>query len=418
MTTVFSVVVVVGVIVAMGAVARWAYGDSGSGRKLWAGATAARRREVLGLREHDPNFSLVLFEEFLLALYVEAHRRRIDARRLARFSAFLTAPARATLATAPEAIEVKTVLVGELQIRELVVDADRAWISVDIEGAHVLRTRAGEQTWFSEETWALGRVLGAQSRPPSRVQVFACPNCGANLDLVVDAHCQHCDTVVDTGTHDWAVEKIEFKGWTQEAKQLILGRMSVGVMTPSDPALDAIRRLDAIRSRDPEVGLRSLHRRVETIFSALQEAWKDGDWQVARPYVTDRILEHELFWIQAHHERGERGAIIGQRLTTIDLIEVISDKWFDAVTFRIWSSQLMLGAGVEGRGIKAHSEYWTLIRGTAVAGSPADGECPSCNAPIDVVRSGNCSHCSTHVTLGEFDWILSRIEDPDAYLPS
>jgi hypothetical protein len=29
--------------------------------------------------------------------------------------------------------------------------------------------------------------------------------------------------------------------------------------------------------------------------------------------------------------------------------------------------------------------------------------------------SGECAHCGTHVTSGEFDWVLSKIEQDEAY---
>jgi hypothetical protein len=29
--------------------------------------------------------------------------------------------------------------------------------------------------------------------------------------------------------------------------------------------------------------------------------------------------------------------------------------------------------------------------------------------------AGNCSHCKARVTLGEFDWVLSRIEQDEVY---
>jgi hypothetical protein len=29
--------------------------------------------------------------------------------------------------------------------------------------------------------------------------------------------------------------------------------------------------------------------------------------------------------------------------------------------------------------------------------------------------AGSCEYCSVHVTAGEFDWVLSKIEQDDAY---
>ena len=65
---------------------------------------------------------------------------------------------------------------------------------------------------------------------------------------------------------------------------------------------------------------------------------------------------------------------------------------------------------------KPYSEYWTLMRGHGAKGpSSASKSCPKCGAPLNVTMAGECSHCRAHVTSGEFDWVLSRIEQPEAY---
>jgi hypothetical protein len=63
-----------------------------------------------------------------------------------------------------------------------------------------------------------------------------------------------------------------------------------------------------------------------------------------------------------------------------------------------------------------YSEYWTLIRGAGVRGAPrTDKSCPNCGAPLDVNMAGECEHCGAKVTRGEFDWVLSKIEQDDSY---
>ena len=41
--------------------------------------------------------------------------------------------------------------------------------------------------------------------------------------------------------------------------------------------------------------------------------------------------------------------------------------------------------------------------------------CPSCGAPLDLTMAGNCERCGIHLTLGEFDWVLSKIEQDESY---
>jgi hypothetical protein len=65
---------------------------------------------------------------------------------------------------------------------------------------------------------------------------------------------------------------------------------------------------------------------------------------------------------------------------------------------------------------REYSEYWTLIRGTSARGaSRSDTTCPRCGAPTAVNMAGACEYCSAHVVAGEFDWVLSRIEQDETY---
>jgi len=57
-----------------------------------------------------------------------------------------------------------------------------------------------------------------------------------------------------------------------------------------------------------------------------------------------------------------------------------------------------------------------LIRGSSRKG-PARREpnCPHCGAPLKIGMAGTCEYCRAKVTSGEFDWVLSRIEQDEAY---
>jgi hypothetical protein len=41
--------------------------------------------------------------------------------------------------------------------------------------------------------------------------------------------------------------------------------------------------------------------------------------------------------------------------------------------------------------------------------------CPNCGAALKINRAGVCEYCQGKVTSGEFDWVLSRIEQDEAY---
>ena len=65
---------------------------------------------------------------------------------------------------------------------------------------------------------------------------------------------------------------------------------------------------------------------------------------------------------------------------------------------------------------RTYSEYWTLIRGVQRKGqSKGDQSCPNCGADLKISMVGNCEYCHVKVTAGEFDWVLSRIEQDESY---
>jgi len=94
------------------------------------------------------------------------------------------------------------------------------------------------------------------------------------------------------------------------------------------------------------------------------------------------------------------------------------------VTLRLWASgrdytrEISSGRIVGGsQDIDRHyTEYWTLLRSADTRGaSRNDGSCPSCAAPLSVNMAGVCDYCGNHITRGEFDWVLSKIEQDDVY---
>ena len=102
-----------------------------------------------------------------------------------------------------------------------------------------------------------------------------------------------------------------------------------------------------------------------------------------------------------------------------------TDAWLESVTVRIFarmrdwtedaSGKVVGGSRSEDR---IFSEYWTFIR---TAGKPARPRaelesCPSCSAPLDKVNeSGVCGYCDAKITGGDFDWVLSAIDQDESY---
>jgi uncharacterized protein with PIN domain len=64
------------------------------------------------------------------------------------------------------------------------------------------------------------------------------------------------------------------------------------------------------------------------------------------------------------------------------------------------------------------TEYWTFVRtaGKSHRAEATAANCPSCGAPLDnVSESGVCGYCDARITGGEYDWVLSAIDQDEAY---
>ena len=129
------------------------------------------------------------------------------------------------------------------------------------------------------------------------------------------------------------------------------------------------------------------------------------------------------YWIDLYTQEKCRNVTESTQILRIDLANVTSDAHFDAITLRVFASGLDYTISDNGKLLSGHrsrprtySEYWTLIRGTARRGAPrTDPACPHCGAPLKIGMAGQCEYCRVKVTSGDFDWVLSRIEQDEAY---
>jgi predicted lipid-binding transport protein (Tim44 family) len=197
-----------------------------------------------------------------------------------------------------------------------------------------------------------------------------------------------------------------------------------GTAGPSLVAPDQASAWNALVARDPAVNEAELLARLNLIYSKLNEAYTALELAPARGLLSDGMFDYLRYWTDAYKAQGLRNVLEGMHITRTQRVKVRSDRYFDAVTFRLWASGLDYTIDVRtNRPVsgspqrqRAYSEYWTLIRAAGARGhSHADANCPSCAAPLSVTMAGNCNYCSAHITRGEFDWVLSKIEQDEAY---
>jgi predicted lipid-binding transport protein (Tim44 family) len=230
---------------------------------------------------------------------------------------------------------------------------------------------------------------------------------------------------VDDARFDWLVTGAALaEAQTLPASTLTTTTEEQGTSLPTvvDPGC-AEAWADLVRD-DPAVTPESLEARLQLVYGELERAWEALDLRTARPFVSDALFNSLQYWINAYRAQGLRNVNEGATLTRWEMAKVERDKHYDAVTLRIFGTgcdytlDVKTGKVLSGnrKTPRPYSEYWTLIRGAGVRGAPkGDKNCPGCGAPLKVSMAGNCEYCNALITSGDFDWVLSRIEQDDSY---
>lgn len=380
------------------------------------------RRDIQQLRQNDPEFSLVLFEDFVYALYATVQRARAFGP--GPLAAYL-APNLAATIVDQRLGDVQGVIVGALRYQRFSTHAGAGvQVELEVEANYTELMRSGEQRrYYVVERLSLTRAQGAKSRPFSRASKLDCPNCGAPLEAMRGSVCTYCQQDVGLGRFDWMIA-----GWNTQSREprgpLLTGNVAEsGTDLPTIADHGAPQLFHQLQQRDPALSWEAFTGRIAHVFSELQVAWAGRDPLRIRPYVSDNLFQSMMYWIDLYLQQRCRNVTEGARILRMDLASVTSDKHYDAITVRLFATSVDYTISDEGKllsGSKSrnrqYSEYWTMIRGTQRKGvSRGDLACPNCGAQLRIGMAGTCEYCRVKVTSGEFDWVLSRIEQDDSY---
>jgi hypothetical protein len=254
--------------------------------------------------------------------------------------------------------------------------------------------------------------------------VIGCANCGAPLDKLVGDSCEHCGAPSAPGSRDWQVVAIEVQARESRPPQLTGTTEEQGTDLPTLTAPDLKGEFGALAVRDPEFSWAAFVARVEHVFHTFHEAWVAQELAPVRPYFSDQLFEAQRYWVRAYQAQELRNVTQDRELVSIALSRILHDRYYDAITVRVFAQckDFTLDAngtvvGGSRDAMRRYSEYWTFIRSAEKRGAAKkDPACPNCGAPLEKINmAGDCESCKVHVTTGEFDWVLSRIEQDEVY---
>ncbi len=379
------------------------------------------------LRERDPNFSLVAFEDFVVRLHAAAYLRARPGGDLDGLAPYLALEVRLDLRNdLARHGQASGVAIGSLSAGKVDIDDKRQRVTVDIESNVSFAAGASSTTQYLVETWTFARSPGTVTRPPEAVMQLGCPACGAPFKSSDDRRCAHCDTVIADGQFEWQVVRREVRERRGMPPTLTRSIAEVGTDAPTVVQPQLSRRLQELAGPAPggaDALLAAIRGRTSEIFRALNAGWDARDLPALRPVLSDALFDTMRYWLAAYAARGLHNRVEKAIVTGIEPARVRRDAYFDAITLRVFArcldytvdggGEVVCGSRREPRG---YSEYWTLIRGRHPGERRGGaGQCPGCAAPLHLTMAGHCDHCGRHLTLGEFDWVLAKIEQDEAY---
>lgn len=386
------------------------------------------------LRKIDDDFSTVLFEDFVYRLFASAHEARGRAGGLDALAPYLRENVRQTLSQLePAGVPVQGVIVGAMRATGINVpnkplnkngEQNFAVVSLQFEACFTAGHPGNERGYFVVENWSLSRAVGVKTKPPGKAADFPCPNCGAPFEQSADQRCEYCGEVVDNGRFDWLVTSVG-RSSTAMGPPLLTGTVperGTDLETYMDPNVE--HQWGVLASEDPALTQDAIQARLFLIFEQLNKSWQGLDLTDARPYVSDGLFDYLQYWIKAYKDQGLRNKVDNAHITQWTVCKIVRDKWFDAMTCRVWATgrdytiEDATGKVVGGnkRMERPYTEYWTLIRNAKARGEPSGKkQCPKCGAEMKINMAGTCEYCGAHLTSGEFDFVLSKIEQDDSY---
>jgi len=376
------------------------------------------------LRSKDERFSRAVLEDFLYALFAAVHKARGE-KRLDVLAPYLDENVLSVL-KGRRVSGVRDIIVGGMRTESVLANpsARRVLMTIVFTANYTEGEGNGATSYYVEERWKLSRGADAQSRKPDVAAVIGCPNCGAPLEKLVDEKCRYCNQVTRSADFDWRVEAIEETG--REARGPILTGLveEVGTDEPTKVAFDARKLYAELSQRDPAFDWQLFLARVELVFRTFHEAWSNRDLKPMRPYLSDALFETERYWVTTYLEQKLRNVTERRHLVSVELVRVVRDAFYDSLTVRLFAECVdytidEAGVTVGGRRdqLRQYSEYWTFLRSKNASGAPkSEPGCPNCGAPTEQINmAGECASCEKKVTMGEFDWVLSRIEQDETF---
>ncbi len=387
-----------------------------------------KEQKITDLYKIDPNFSRVLFIDFVSSLYVKYKSFMHNSKNLKTISPFFNKNIITKVNDTQTTIN--EIVIGGISILKIEEKKDTINILLEINSNYTETINYKSTRHIVTERWLFARDKKAVSPAPEKMQKLACPACGAAANFNDAGKCEYCDNEVVAGAQQWMVlNKVITSHDTVNTNALLSYGQEAGTKDATILSHSLTQDQQNFAKTHNVVWEEYWNNFSENIsskyFMEIYKNWSDLTWENARHLLTDRQWEAFNFWIKEYKLHGLQNKLDDTKITKIEPVKIEMDKFYEAITVRIFASSKDYVVDKQGK-VKAgnsnwsriFSEYWTFVRRKGVENDSYDMKtCPNCGAPADKInQGGQCEYCSTKISNGDFSWVLSFITQDEEYI--
>lgn len=383
---------------------------------------------ITNIQNADPNFSLPLFLDFATMLYTKFQAGRTTG--MKNISCYIAPDLRERICKDTKAAfitEVSNIIVGSVTPEKFAIGNGLQKLVVKMETNYTEKTSTGERTTYSKEKWVFARKDKVLSQGPDKITKFNCPHCGSGSELDAESKCRYCGELILDGSYAWVLVNILVTSRNPRPNlHLSLDGTERGTELPTIVHSKLNSALRAMSIKHPDFSWQQLEAKFHRYFLDLQKAWNDGSLEKVRHFETDHLYATHNYQLQSYKSQGFKNHVERVHVEKMMPVKLVSDAFYDSITVRIWAECLdwteyaHTGKVVSGSKDRSRffTEYWTFIRRSDY--SPENKHstgCPNCGASLESINmAGVCQYCDTKITTGNFDWVLSRIDQDQVYM--
>jgi len=160
----------------------------------------------------------------------------------------------------------------------------------------------------------------------------------------------------------------------------------------------------ALHRSDPAFDESAFMQRAVTIIGATRMAEQDGQWDMARPFLSARFFRRWQPWAQGLRASGvPRPSNVSRHLAAAS---VHSEAAYDCVTIRVGERSMPSTQ-------PPVSTLWTFLRSAAGRSGQQTASfatvCTNCGAPVDSSNQTSCRYCGAGVASLGPEWVLDDV---------